>query len=71
MNYMQTTKFLLIYHLLDGKNNEIAYCSSENEVRQIIVDWAEDGKDLEEMEVVRVRKISKVKTKIIRSKIIF
>lgn len=68
---METTKFLLIADNGDGENKTVAYCKSEKEVKDLIKEWMEDGQNPEEMEVVRVRKISRVKTKIIKSTIIF
>ena len=68
---MEITKFLLISDNGDGENKTIAYCKSEREVKDLIKDWLEDGRDIEGMEVVRVRKISKVKTKIVKATIIF
>ena len=51
----------------------IGYCKSEKEVKDLIKDWVEDGRDTETMQVIRVRKISNVKTQIqiVKAKIVF
>jgi hypothetical protein len=65
------TKFLLISDNGDGENKTIAYCANKYEVKKIIIEWIEDGRNVDEMEVVKVSHISKVKTKIVKSTIVF
>lgn len=65
------TKFLLISDNGDGENKTIAYCKNKYEVKNVVKNWIEDGRNPEDMEVAKISKLSKVYTKIIKSTINF